>query len=114
MSITLILTILSAVSGLFSKFVGSNWESVIQNGLSALGALIVGWTSKSPSADVTASLTALQSILKALQSETGLAPSVLAQVEEAIVLVEAGIAAYQQAESGALDPSTLPVPPAVQ
>jgi hypothetical protein len=113
MTLEIILALLTSVSGLFTKFIGTGWVGVIQQGLGALSTLIAQWVKGSPAADLTASLTALQSILTSLQQDTNVDPTILPQINECIKLVEAAIAGYEAAEQGA-DPGNLPVPPPVQ
>jgi flagellar motor component MotA len=112
MNITIILSLLGAVAQLFQGYIGTPLESLIQTGLAALGTLIASWVKGSPASDITASLTALQAVLTALQNEEANNPTALPQIIEIIKIVEAAIQGYQTAE--ATDPGTLPVPPAVQ
>jgi hypothetical protein len=112
MTLELILSLLSGVSGLFSKYIGTNGENLIQTGLQALGTLIASWVKRSPVSDISAALTALQTVLTALETDESTDPANLPQITELVKIVQAGIVGYQAAADGN-DPGTLPIPPAV-
>lgn len=109
MNATVILMILSSFVGLLKKLVGTQWESVIQNGLAALATLLTNWTKGAPANDIALSLGVLQSILIVLQKNTSMDPQLLPQIGEAVKVIEAAIKGYEDAENGA-DPSLAPVP----
>jgi hypothetical protein len=113
MSFTLILTLISAFLPILQKYIGTDGEELAQSGLSALGTLIVSWTSKAPVSDLQASLTALQTILTALGQDTSTDPTTLALIGEIDKIVQAAITGYEQVETTGVDAAALVVPPPV-
>lgn len=113
MSLALILSLLSGIVPLFQKYLSPGLQNIIQTGITAIGTLISGWVKGQPVTDITASLAALQTVLKALQQDEATDPADLPQIEELVSIIQAAITGYQNAADGQ-DPSGLPVPPAVQ
>ena len=102
-----LMTILSG-QGIIGTSLANLIDTLVSSGATLFGILKSGGT---PSTQLSAVLTTLQADLKAVQADTTLSPTILQQIEEAIAVVEAGIAAFQQAQINT-DPSTLtPIPP---
>ena len=109
---TLILTIIAAFVPLLQKLVGTTGENLITAGLQALESLIASWRNN-VTTNARAALAALQSILAALQKDTSLDPTVLAEIGEVSAVIEAGIAAVQDVQANGYQLSTYTPPPAV-
>jgi len=120
MSLTLILTIISAISGSLTGLLSS--DGILSAGLTSLidassaagialfNALTSGGTVTS---ELTTALTALQTEYTAIEQDTSADPAVMGAIAESSNLVSDAITGFTNASSGAVDPSTLPVPPAV-
>lgn len=104
-----ILGILGPLLGpLLTKFgVSASIDNLITAALAGASAIVTGIQSK---ASVNVELATLQAALTALEADTSLDPTVLADVAEGIRDLQAAITAYQSAEVST-DPSTLtPIP----
>lgn len=102
-----LLTILTG-QGVVSSSLAQLIDTLVASGASLFSVFKSGGT---PASQLQAVLTALQADLKAVQADTTLNPAVLAQIVEAIALVETAIAAFEAAQANT-DPSTLtPIPP---
>ena len=104
--ITLIIGLLPSVL----KYTGlnANLDNLITSLSGALGGLITSLVAKQP-VDATL-LTTLQATLTALEADTSLDPTVLADISEAIAVLKGGLTAFIAAQK-ITDPSTLtPLP----
>lgn len=119
MSITLILTLISALSGSLTSLLSG--DGVLSGGLASLiNASIAAGVALfnalrgggSVSSELQSALTALQSELAAVKADTSADPTVVANLAELDKLVSAAVSGFTAAEQGA-DPSTLPTPPPV-
>lgn len=113
MSLALILSLISGVVPLFQKYLGTNLDSLIQTGITALSQLIATWVKGQPVSDVLASLSALQTVLTGLEQDPTTDSADLPQIAEIGKIIQAGIQGYENAAAGQ-DPGNLPVPPAVE
>jgi hypothetical protein len=119
MSITLILSLIGALSGSLGQFLST--EGVISGPLAGLisasitageqlfAALRNGGTATD---ELQAALTALQNELTAVKQDTSADPAIVDNIAEVDRLVQAAITGFTKAEQGD-DPAALPVPPAV-
>ena len=110
----MLMTILTLIGAILpSVLKGFGVSATIDNLASLLPttilAIINGIATKSP---VTTELTALQTGLTALQTDTSLSPVILGDIGEGISVLKAAITAYQAAQV-TTDPSTLTPLPAV-
>ncbi len=106
---TLSSTLLSILTG--QKIISPSLQDLI-NRLIQSGATLFGLfhSGSSPQTEFTGVLAELEASLAALQQDTTVDPVILAQIQEAIRMVQASVAAYQQAQL-VTDPSTLtPLP----
>lgn len=119
MTATLILTLISALSGSLTGLLPS--YGILSTGLSRLinasvAAGIALWNALKDGGTVTSelqqALTALQSEYTAIQQDTSADPAVVGAIAEVSGLVSDAIAGFTSATGGE-DPSALPVPPAV-
>lgn len=108
----LILSLIAAFVPLLQGLIGTSSTNLIQAALSAIAGLIASWTANK-TADASASLAALQSVLLALKADTSISPAVLSQVAECDAIVEASIAAVVDVETNGYQLSTYVPPPAV-
>lgn len=117
MSLTLILTLISAISGSVTNLLGA--EGVISNpianlvsaSIAALESLVAAFKAGGATTELQASLAALQTEYTAIQKDTSASPAVIGAIAEVSNLVSDAITGYQNAQNS--DPGTLPVPPAV-
>jgi hypothetical protein len=103
-------TLLSVLtgSGVASSSISNLIETLISSGAALFTSLSSGGT---PSTTLQSILTALQADLEALQKDTSVDPTVIAQVTELTKMMQAAITAFEQAEVTE-DTSTLtPLPP---
>ena len=117
MALTTIITLISTLANILLSALGdqgilsSKLSSLISDLLGALLPLFTVFTSgATPVSELQGVLDTLKSLDTALANDTNLSPTALAQAKEALLDVQAAIAAYQQAVI-ATDPSTLtPLP----
>jgi hypothetical protein len=124
---TLILTLISVLAGSLTSFLAKNgtitdpFAALVNASVAAGEALFAALkggggvtTEVQVTAAVQAALTALEAELAAIQQDTTLDPADVAIFAELTGLVQAAVKGFSDAESGNVDPSTLPVPPAVE
>ena len=118
MSATLILTLISAISGSLTGLLSS--DGVISAGLSNLiNASVAAGVALfnalkgggSVTSEVQSALKALQAEYTAVQQDTSADPAIVGAITEISNLVDDAISGFTNAAT--VDPSTLPVPPAV-
>jgi hypothetical protein len=118
MNATLILTLISAISGSLTGLLSS--DDILSTGLSSLinasvAAGIALWSALKGGGKVTSelqsTLTALQAEYTAIQEDTSANPAVVGAIAEVSALVSDAITGFTNAAT--VDPGTLPVPPAV-
>ena len=115
MTLTLILSIISAFSPLLQGFIGTAGESLIQVALSAIASLITAFQSGNKATSVlTASLAALQAVLTALQASNVGNATVEAQIAELDKMLTEAISAFENVETTGVNPGALVIPPPVQ
>lgn len=120
MTITLILTLISALSGSLSGLLGSDGilskgladliNASVSAGIALFNAIKGGGPATS---ELQAALTALQAEYTAIKQDTSADPAVVGAIAEVSNLVDDALAGFTSASSGGVDPGTLPVPPAV-
>ena len=121
MAVTLILTLISALSGslttiltgagVLTPSLSSLINASIAAGVALFNALKSGG---SVTSELQAALTALQAEYTAIQQDTSADPAVMGAIAEVSNLVSYAVTGFTNASSGAIDPSTLPVPPEVE
>jgi hypothetical protein len=118
MTATLILTLISAISGSLTSLLtadgvlSSNYSNLISASIAAGTALFNALKSGGTvTSELQTTLAALQAEYTAVQQDTGASPAVIGAITEVSNLVSDAITGYTNAQT--TDPSTLPVPPAV-
>lgn len=104
------LTGLLTADGIMSPNLTNLINASIAAGLALFNALKSGG---SVTDEMQSALTALQAEYEAIQKDTSTDPVLIGIIAEASNLVSYAIKGYTDASSGAVDPSTLPIPPEV-
>lgn len=115
MNLTLLLALISQLAPLLSKFLGSNWTSLITATTTAIGTLWAAFTSGgSVTSELEVALQALQNEANAVLTATNATDEDKAIAAEVVSLAQDALNGYADAMSGKIDPGTLPIPPEVQ
>jgi len=118
MGLTLILALISGISGSLTNLLSSNGvissalssliNASVAAGLSLFNAIKSGGTT---TGELQASLTALQAEYTAIQKDTSADPAVIGAIAEVSNLLNDAIAGWNDAQTN--DPGDLPIPPPV-
>lgn len=121
MTATLILTLISAIAGTLTNLLTANGvippnlQGLVTASVAAGTAMFNALRSGvGAAAELQAVLSALQAELAAVRQDTSADPAVVSLIAELDNLVGDAITGFTQASSGAVDPASLPVPPAVE